>query len=135
DRLPHRVIELVRVLGERDGWGVRRGDAANDGCHDAGPFLSSHAQRQHGCSFACMMARARALRQVNFRIYGAFVYANEGGRNSRLPFRPPGSVGWGLSPQSQLRCLETAAVILNIEIWSPPITAPSLASGLIMRLS
>src|SRR5690554_5192159 len=80
--------------------------------------LSSHPMRNGstGAHLPCMMARARALRQVNFRIYEAFVYANEGGRNSRLPFRPPGSVGWGLSPQSQLRCLETAAVILNIEI-------------------
>ncbi len=31
----------------------------------------------------------------------------------------------------QVRCLETAAVILNIEICSVPITAPSFASGLI----
>src|SRR5690606_15300268 len=40
-----------------------------------------------------------------------------------------------LAQPVQLRCFETAAVILNIEIWSPPITAPSLSSGLIMRLS
>ncbi len=33
--------------------------------------------------------------------------------------------------KNQLRCFDTAAVILNIEIWALPITAPSLASGLI----
>lgn len=32
---------------------------------------------------------------------------------------------------NQVRCLETAAVILNIEIWSLPITAPNFPSGLI----
>ena len=34
NRLPHRVIELVRVLGEGDGGCVGRGDAADDLCHE-----------------------------------------------------------------------------------------------------
>ena len=33
DRLPHRVLHLVRVLGEGDGGSVRSGDAADDGSH------------------------------------------------------------------------------------------------------
>src|SRR5690606_3665551 len=48
---------------------------------------------------------------------------------------PAGREALGRSAETQLRCLETAAVILSIEIWPFPITAPSLASGLIMRLS
>ena len=34
DRLPHRILELARVFRERDGGGVRSGDAADDRGHD-----------------------------------------------------------------------------------------------------
>src|SRR5690606_37415036 len=137
NRLPDRVVELVRILGEGDGGSVRRGDAADDGCHDAD--LSSHpdARRPPGDARSpCMMACSRALRQVNFRIHEVFTYPKrKRAERPRRSARPVPFQRGARPPRPQLRCLETAAVILNIEIWPLPITAPSLASGLIMRLS
>src|SRR5690606_31424860 len=55
NRLPDRVVELVRVFGEGDGWSVRRGDAANDGCHGAGLSLIPRIGCARASVSPCMM--------------------------------------------------------------------------------